>query len=333
MSSAVSKLNLDLDQIVQWCKANNLVLNSSKSKLMLFGPDKLSVRICLKQMLLLLPVRPTQRLPASQPVLVEDLAQNIPTVQAPRPTPAQQSMNEFVHSMRPLGPRRAEKIDEQLIKMVAKGHHPFSLVEEQEFKTFVSMLCPGYSLPTRKTLSESLLPKMYKREMDKAKAKVEAGQAICLTTDGWMSDNNESFIAVTAHYIGADTKLESTMLGCVEYAERHTAANLAQFLKDITREWNFENKITAVASDNAANITAAIKAADWAPNTVLRSHIKFLRSKCTGRNGRETTARVKQIVEYFKRSSQALAKLKEIQKQLDVPLLKLKQDDSLELHL
>lgn len=88
-------------------------------------------------------------------------------LQLPRATPVQPSMTEFVQSTKPMGPRSAEKLDEQLIKMIAKGEHP--IVNEPEFKTFVTMLCPGYSLPTRKPVSKSLLPKMYIGEIEKAK--------------------------------------------------------------------------------------------------------------------------------------------------------------------
>ncbi|XP_073954355.1 E3 SUMO-protein ligase ZBED1-like [Choristoneura fumiferana] len=184
--------------------------------------------------------------------------------------------------------------------------------------------CSARSLPTRKTLSENLLPKMYEKEVEKAKTKLQAGQAVCLTTDGWTSDNNDSFIAVTAHYI-ADSKLESTMLGCVEYAERHTAANLAEFLKKVTQDWDIEHRVTAVASDNAANVTTAIKTAGWRKVPCF-AHTLNLCVQTALAAISTTTSRVKNVVEYFKRSSHAQAKLLDMQRQLGVPLLKLKQD-------
>lgn len=141
------------------------------------------------------------------------------------PTPAQQSMVEFINNIKPIGPRRSEKVDEQLIKMIAKGH-PFSIVEEPEFKKLLAMLCGGYSLPTRKSLSNNLLPQMYNRELIKARGKLASVSAICLTTDGWTSINNEHFIAITAHYI-KNSQLYATMIGCVQYPDRATAANLA----------------------------------------------------------------------------------------------------------
>ncbi|CAK1596301.1 unnamed protein product [Parnassius mnemosyne] len=95
---------------------------------------------------------------------------------------------------------------------------------------------------------------------------MENANAVCLTTGGWTSDNNDRYLAITAHYVVStsdDTKLHSNLLGCVEYNERHTSENLTEFLKNIMRQWNIDHKITAIASDNAANITAAIREGDW----------------------------------------------------------------------
>ncbi|KAG8237261.1 hypothetical protein J437_LFUL011291 [Ladona fulva] len=38
---------------------------------------------------------------------------------------------------------------------------------------------------------------------------------------------------------------------CFPFAERHTAENLAEELKRVAREWNLDEKIVAVVSDNA----------------------------------------------------------------------------------
>lgn len=113
----------------------------------------------------------------------------------------QPSIREYAHSMKSVPTRRAELYDEQIVRMIAKGCYPFSLVEDEEFKKFIYMLCPGYKLPTRKTLSQSLIPKMFKKQEENVKLKMENANAVCLTTDGWTSDNNDSFIAVTGHYL------------------------------------------------------------------------------------------------------------------------------------
>lgn len=250
--------------------------------------------------------------------------------QQSRPTTSslQPSIQNFTVSSKPIPPRRAEKIDEQLVRMIASGHYPFRLVEDEEFVKFVAMLCPQYKLPTRKTLSESLIPKMHTSCMERVKMEVEAAPAVCLATDGWTSINNDSFLAVTAHYLRPTpdaTEMKSSLLGCVEYSERHTAINLTAFLREIMSEWNITHKTTAIASDNAANITAAIQQGNWRQIPCFAHSLNLCVQKALAHIS-PTMVKVKGIVEYFKRSPPAQHKLKELQQQLGLPALKLKQE-------
>jgi len=63
------------------------------------------------------------------------------------------------------------------------------------------MLSPNYIIPSRKTISNSLFPQMYEAMVQKVKSQLDNVSAICLTTDGWTSINNQCFMAVTAHFI------------------------------------------------------------------------------------------------------------------------------------
>lgn len=90
-----------------------------------------------------------------------------------------------------------------------------------------------------------------------------AAQAICLTTDAWTSINNKSFIAITAHYIDTNTNMRSNLLSYIKYNERHTTENLCEFLKQEMETWTISNRVSAIVSDNAANIVAAIQSGGW----------------------------------------------------------------------
>lgn len=68
----------------------------------------------------------------------------------PKTKRTQPNIEDF--TVRPLPPNKKNKIDQQLLLMIAKEYHPLSLVNDEEFKKFVSLLNPSYTLPTRKTL-------------------------------------------------------------------------------------------------------------------------------------------------------------------------------------
>lgn len=237
----------------------------------------------------------------------------------------QQSISQFIRKAPPV--RKVQQIDKQVLKMVAKGHHALRMVEEPEFKKLIHDVsyCPGYNLPTRKTLSNNLLPSTHNEILEDIKSKIRSSSAVSLTTDCWTSRANTSFIAITAHYIDENTNLISYLIGCEEFLERHTAEHLCNFIKTILHDFEISNKVTAIISDNAANIVAAVRLGQWRGigcfahtlNLIIQSALREVISIIT---------KVRKIVEYFHRSSQGLTKLRETQKQMGIPELKLKQD-------
>jgi len=116
------------------------------------------------------------------------------------------------------------------------------------------MLNGGYKLPSRKAVSNSIIPLLYHQTYEKIQVLMTNCFAVCLTIDGWTSIKNESYIGVTAHFIDENASLQSMCFGCEKFEE-----NLASFLKNTIREWNIEYKVAAVVSDNASNIVGAIR--------------------------------------------------------------------------
>ena len=57
--------------------------------------------------------------------------------------------------------------------MIVKEYHPFSIVEDKEFRKLLNMLSPNYIIPSRKTVSNSLLPQMYEMVVQRVKDKLK----------------------------------------------------------------------------------------------------------------------------------------------------------------
>lgn len=237
----------------------------------------------------------------------------------------QPSIASFMQRPIPMG--KSKMIDQQLVKMIVKEYHPFSIVENKEFRNLIKMLNPSYVIPSRKTITQSLIPQMYEMTIDKTRDQLNDVSAVCITTDGWTSINNQSFIAVTAHFIDPknETQLSSVLLGCNGFDEKHTSDNLSKFLRNTIDEWKLSDKLVGAVSDNAANIKAALVKCNWrylscfahSINLIVQSSLKCIEP---------ILDKVKEIVRFFKKSSHALAKLHELQKQTGYPTLKLKQD-------
>ncbi|XP_075154246.1 E3 SUMO-protein ligase ZBED1-like [Haematobia irritans] len=175
----------------------------------------------------------------------------------------QPTMTHFIHRPPPI--RKVEQIDNLVLEMVAKEHHALRIIDEPSFQKLITAAshCRGYNLPLRKTLTNTILPKEYNRIMNEINAAIRSAPAVCLTTDGWTSKTNTSYVAVTAHFIDGNSPLKTYLLACEEFGENHTAENLCNFLKKVMEEFDISNKVTAVVSDNAFNIIAAVRLGQW----------------------------------------------------------------------
>ncbi|KAI7792078.1 putative zinc finger BED domain-containing protein 1-like [Triplophysa rosa] len=227
------------------------------------------------------------------------------TIQGPvRPRRSQQqtSMSSFV--TRPMDPLRQSKLDEALVRMIACDFQPFSIVEDKGFKEYSHLLDPSYSLPSRKTLSKTVMPRLYDKLRGDIMDKIKSASAVCLTTDCWTSLTTESYMTVTCHFI-EDFQMTSYLLDCFVLTERHTAAHLA---------------------NNASNIVSALKDHLHWDHIPCFAHMLNLIVGAALKEVQAILQKVKTTVEYFHRSTVASDKLKATQTQMGQEMLRLKQD-------
>ena len=65
-------------------------------------------------------------------------------------------------------------------------------------------------------------------------------------------------VILLLHYINNEWELKCFLLETGEIVEQHTVINLANYIKEALIHWNLPaTQISAVATDNASNITAA----------------------------------------------------------------------------
>lgn len=74
---------------------------------------------------------------------------------------------------------------------VTMGYHPFSIVEEEEFKAFLRMLNPKYVPPSHKTLAKMILEEEFQNCVTLLKDLFQQAVAVALTTDAWEEEEQE----------------------------------------------------------------------------------------------------------------------------------------------
>lgn len=71
---------------------------------------------------------------------------------------------------------------------------PFNILEDRGFRNFVKILNSSYHLPSRKYVSNTLLPALYKEKYNYVENVVKnIQQNVTLTTDCWTSRNTQKF--------------------------------------------------------------------------------------------------------------------------------------------
>jgi len=65
--------------------------------------------------------------------------------------------------------------------MITLDFQPFSIVEDIGFQKFVHSLNPSYKLPTRQTVSKTLIPALYETCLNNAKNAAQKILKVCIT--------------------------------------------------------------------------------------------------------------------------------------------------------
>ena len=225
---------------------------------------------------------------------------------------------------------RWKETTDAVLGMIAKDMQPLSVVENGGFRKLVQVLDPRYQLPSRSTITRSLLPRKYDDVRRAVKAELCQVTYVALTTDLWTSNQTLGYITVTCHFINEAWELCSRVLDTLNVDKDHTAVNLSEELQKIAEEWGIDGKVCCIVTDNARNIVAAVNLLGWRHlpcfahtlNLIVQdsvqgdSEVSRLQQKC------------KDIVTFFHRSSKATEKLLSLPSQTDTDTkhLKLKQD-------
>lgn len=172
-------------------------------------------------------------------------------------TPARQATIERFLPQKPLdaNSKKHREITELLANLVVKDLQPFSIVEDKGMRDLIKYFEPRYQMVCRSTLTSRVETK-YETAAAALKDKIDASDAIALTTDGWTSRSGEDYNAMTVHLL-TKWKLETYLLAVSRFDQNHTAVNLTNFIKGAVEKWIVlpaDDTPLYVTTDNAANI-------------------------------------------------------------------------------
>jgi hypothetical protein len=234
------------------------------------------------------------------------------------------------------GHPKAQALTKLIGEMICLDLQPYSIVEDKGFNRLLKHVCPNYTIPSRKHFSTKVVPLMYETIKAKVKFELDKADFMSLTSDGWTCQHTiQSFYSLTARFLTAEYKVRNVILQVAYFPESHTGLNISKFLNESLQTWEIpQDKIYTVLTDNAANVLSAIKESNVANNKHLPCVIHTMQLCIQNKLFKEqravsdTLAVFRALAGHFHHSSSAVARLKEIQIQLNLPEHKLIQDVS-----
>ena len=150
-------------------------------------------------------------------------------------------------------------ITRTLLLFIITSCLPFRIVENVFFKKLINLLCPTYVIPNRRTLSTTVLNDTHDSVISQIKNKLKDAETISATTDLWTSNQKLPYIGVTIHFIDTKFNFQNYTI-CIQHLPgSHNGDNLNETLSKIFEEWEIENLVKFIVTDNGKDICKAIK--------------------------------------------------------------------------
>ena len=177
----------------------------------------------------------------------------------------QQSIVELLS--RPLNPRKQKLLNQDLVKFIVGTRQPLSIVENNYFKNYSNALNSQFSIPCINTV-KNLIDLSYNYMKRQLKDTIiNSIDYIHLTFDLWSSKAHDSYLGITAHWINKEFEICNMVLNVGEIPYPHTGVEISLHVSKVLDDWNLEDKIIIIVTDNGSNVKSAVTrlGKDWIP--------------------------------------------------------------------
>ena len=153
---------------------------------------------------------------------------------------------------------RQKFLSESLIKnVIVNCALPVSLVDNPHFRQFLEDIDPKYTPPCRQTVTASFLPQHLTEKKAALHDLLQKCNDVALTTDAWTDRRSHAFLGVTVHtFINGSSS--SKLLAFRSFPRQHTGQRVADELEAIIAEYDLQQKLRFIVSDNASNMKLAM---------------------------------------------------------------------------
>ena len=154
----------------------------------------------------------------------------------------------------------ATKLTNGVAEFITRDLRPVSVVDGVGFLHLMELAEPRYSIPCRRTMM-GVIDSKYVEAKRCIHGLVSQQDHLSLTIDMWTSRAGDGYYSLTAHFMSPSFSMEHKTLQCHNMPGTRDHTHIAEAIETCSRDWCFDiNKcVTAFTTDNASNITKAIR--------------------------------------------------------------------------
>ena len=226
---------------------------------------------------------------------------------------------------------RAQTIHFRIAEMIALDYQPISLVDDVGFSRLISALEPHYAMPSRRYITETIMPKLYENCKKGVESEIKGVRNFSFTSDLWSTTVSvNSLMSLTAHWITENFVRKQAILHSQSFEGSHTGEQIQRKLQNMFTQWGIQNcQVHMVFRDNGANMVKALNDAGL-PHYGCFAHTLQLvvnDGVLSQRAENDLLACCRRIVCHFSHSCLAYSHLREIQQNLGLSQHRLIQDE------
>uniref|UniRef100_A0A8C4N752 Zinc finger BED domain-containing protein 1-like n=1 Tax=Eptatretus burgeri TaxID=7764 RepID=A0A8C4N752_EPTBU len=226
--------------------------------------------------------------------------------------------------------QRAEAITKAIGVFIASEMHPFSTIYEPGFRNLIQVLEPRYTIPSGVHFSHKVIPELHLKTKQYVQMRLKEAECVAITIDKWTLRATECYITILAHYIDKEWCMRSFALLTRPLHESHSGTNIADILTDAVEKWHLERPHTLlpVVADNNRNMDVAIHESGLKPHIKCFAHTVNIATQKGMKVPQMSRllGRIRHVVSFFRRNSNAAVMLKSKQDLLQLPKHKLNQN-------
>ncbi|CAG8775543.1 434_t:CDS:1, partial [Acaulospora morrowiae] len=191
------------------------------------------------------------------------------------------------------------KIHHAVVEWLIVDNLPLNTINGEGFRRFMLQIDPGFCRPSYKALKKEISFENTNAKNQIYELLEKSSEMVFLTTDLWTARNGTGYIGITAYWLSKEFELNEILLCLKPMPYPHTSQAIGEFLIQKVQDFNLQDKILYVVTDNSSNMVAAIRDWDGIERLPYTAHTLQLSVNRALKKNHQQIHRIRELVKFF----------------------------------